>query len=172
MDNSSAHQFTLTSANVISDFPSRHNHRRCVKEAIQAARTRCEALGMNLTPLREQILELVWSRHGPIGAYDILEKLKSGGRKAAPNTVYRALEFLQESGLVHRLDTLNAFIGCPTPEDPHAAQFLICTGCGLAAEVSDPVVKKALEAQANQLGFQMSGQTVEISGLCGQCRHA
>ena len=159
----------MPSPNVISDFPTRHNHRRCVQEAIQAARARCAELGVNLTPLRAQILELVWSRHGPIGAYDILERLKAGGRRAAPNTVYRALEFLQETGLVHRLDTLNAFIGCASPESPHAAQFLICTDCGLAAEVSDPTVNRALAAQAAKLGFHVSAQTVEISGLCEQC---
>lgn len=159
----------MPSPNIISDFPTRHNHRRCVKEALQAGRAHCENIGANLTPLRAQILELVWSRHGPIGAYEILELLKEGGRRAAPNTVYRALEFLQEAGLVHRLDTLNAFIGCANPEQPHTAQFLICTECGLAAEVSDPAVKKALSAQAKKLGFQMSDQTVEISGLCGRC---
>lgn len=159
----------MPSPNVISDFPTRHNHRRCVREAIQAARAHCEKLGVNLTPLRAQILELVWSRHGPIGAYEILERLKAGGRRAAPNTVYRALEFLRETGLVHRLDTLNAFIGCPSPESPHTAQFLICTECGLAAEVSDPAVKEALAAQARKLGFRVAAQTVEISGLCEPC---
>ena len=105
-----------------------------------------------------------------MGAYDILAVLGAEGRSAAPPTVYRALEFLQEQGLVHRLSSLNAFMGCGRPGHPGSGQFLICQSCGNAAELNDGGVERAISRSAASQGFSVHGHTVEISGVCPECR--
>lgn len=158
-------------------FRSRHhNHRACMRDALASAEALCAARGLRLTPLRRRVLELVWESHRPQGAYDLLEKLHGaeGPGAKAPPTIYRTLEWLQAQGLVHRIESLNAFIGCPVPEggegEGHSGQFFICADCGTAAEIHDDEVNAAIRAQARRLGFAVEEQTVEIRGRCPGCR--
>jgi Fur family transcriptional regulator, zinc uptake regulator len=150
-----------------------HDHSRCVSHALDAAEQVCAREGVRFTTLRKRVLELVWQSHKPLGAYDILETLsRDDGRRAAPPTVYRALDFLQEQGLVHRIASLNAFIGCASPEHRHEGQFLICLNCHIAIELDAGGISQAIAAAADSHGFDVQGETVEISGLCSQCREA
>ncbi len=153
-------------------FPRRgHDHGRCVSDALTAAAALCAREGERLTPLRKRVLEFVWSSHQPIGAYAILDRLRTeNGRAVGPPTVYRALEFLVERGLVHRLASLNAFVGCAQPGETHIVQFLICRQCGTAAELDDARVAGALARSAAELGFRIQNQVIELSGLCSHCR--
>lgn len=144
-------------------------HQGCVEWALEAAEQICRRDGLRLTELRREVLRLVWSNHRPVGAYEILESLQKQGR-AAPPTVYRTLDFLQESGLVHRLASLNAFVGCSCPGAPHAGQFLICERCRNLAELNDDRVTEAIARSASVAGFEARGQTVEITGICPACR--
>jgi Fur family zinc uptake transcriptional regulator len=154
-------------------FPrSSHDHTRCISTALREAARVCERDGQRLTPIRRRVLELVWSSHQPIGAYAILEKLKHEGRSAAPPTAYRALEFLLARGLVHRIESLNAFIGCPEPGAEHPVQFLICRRCGVTAEFDDRKVDAALAKSAAARGFAVERRVIELSGLCRSCRDA
>ncbi len=130
----------------------------------------CAEQGLRFTAIRRRVLELVWDSHKPIGAYDILETLGKESKSAAPPTVYRALDFLIEAGLVHRLDSLNAFIGCPDPASSHAGQFLICRGCHTVAELGDADIEKIVALKAEELGFTAVRQMLEIEGLCKLCR--
>ena len=152
------------------DLAAPHDHAVCVDDALARAERLCEERGARLTPVRRRVLELVWRGHRPRGAYDILEDLANEGRRAAPLTVYRALDFLVAHGLVHRLESLNAFIGCTDPGVRHATQFLVCRACGTALEVSDPGVARAVEAAAGAAGFRVEQPMVEIRGLCPRCR--
>jgi Fur family zinc uptake transcriptional regulator len=130
----------------------------------------CEARGAKLTELRRQVLGLVLEAGRPVGAYDLLEKLRGQRRGAAPPTVYRALEFLMEQGLIHKIERLSAFVGCPVHDHHgHAAQFLICGGCGTVQELEDASVRAALDAAAARLGFSIGGVTVEAEGRCAAC---
>lgn len=147
-----------------------HDHARCVADALTTAEELCAGRGARLTGLRRQVLELVWDSHGPIGAYDLLDRLRRLRSGAAPPTVYRALEFLMEQGLVHRINSLNAFIGCAHPDAPHEGQFLICSRCGTTAELDEPTIAQAIEQRARALGFVVEHRTVEITGLCPGCR--
>jgi Fur family zinc uptake transcriptional regulator len=149
-----------------------HDHARCVQRAVATAERVCAAKAVNLTPLRRRVFEIVWRQHEPIGAYEILAELGKDREKAAPPTVYRALEFLQEAGLVHRLDTLNAFMGCDRPEDEHSGQFLVCSQCRRAAEIEDSVLNRALHDRARSLGFRLETSAVEIKAVCTQCARA
>ena len=91
-------------------------------------------------------------------------------RAAAPPTVYRALEFLLDQGLVHKIESLNAFVGCDRPEERHISQFLICTSCKAAVELNDPAITQAVEASAQRSGFSLNRLTIEAQGLCAACR--
>ncbi|MCH7822082.1 MAG: transcriptional repressor [Proteobacteria bacterium] len=130
----------------------------------------CRDSGLRFTALRRRVLALVWESHKPIGAYGILAGLRDDGRRAAPPTVYRALEFLIEAGLVHRLDSLNAFIGCPDPGRMHTGQFLICRDCRTVTELADSDIEGLVAEKAKQLGFTAVRQILEIEGLCKRCR--
>ncbi len=147
-----------------------HDHGRCVADALAAAEAACAQRGARLTVLRRRVLEVVWGSHGPIGAYAILEALRAEGHAGGPPTVYRALDFLIAHGLVHRIERLNAFVGCRNPAHEHSGQFLICSGCGAAAELDDPAIADAVAAAAARLGFSVAGQTVEVEGRCPACR--
>jgi Fur family transcriptional regulator, zinc uptake regulator len=147
-----------------------HDHRHCISSALAAAESRCAALGAQLTPIRRRVLELVWSSHVPIGAYDILAKLAAETGKVQPPTVYRALDFLKAKGLIHRIESRNAFIGCAQPDEKHAGQFLLCRACGDAAELSADRALAALERQAVALGYRIEHRTIELEGLCPQCQ--
>ena len=148
-----------------------HDHSHCISQALETAEALCEQRALRLTALRKRVLELVWSSHKPLGAYDILSVLSdTDGRRAAPPTVYRALDFLLEHGLVHRIASLNAFVGCNHPGQVHQGQFLICRNCHTAVELQRSNIDTAVLASAASVGFSVEGQTVEISGLCAVCR--
>jgi Fur family zinc uptake transcriptional regulator len=147
-----------------------HDHGHCVNQALSKAEAVCRQRGQRLTALRRRVLELVWDNHRPVGAYTLLERMRGERGQVAPTTVYRALDFLQEQGLVHRLASLNAFIGCAFPGARHAEQFLICTSCRQLAELDDNRVTAALKASAEANGFAISRSTVETRGPCPNCR--
>ena len=144
---------------------------------LERAEALCQTRGVQLTPLRRDVLRLVLEADAPIGAYALLDQLKASRAKAAPPTVYRALDFLLEQGLIHRLERLNAFMGCNEALEghdhdhahDHPHQFLICRGCGVTREISDHAVAEAISAAAAKAGFSAARATVEIEGLCGKC---
>jgi len=155
----------------VSPFPrTGHDHERCVVSALRAAEALCEAGGERLTPLRRRVLELVWASHKPVGAYALLDGLKEDGRGAAPPTVYRALEFLLGCGLIHRIESLNAYVGCSHPGESHVTQFLICSACGTAAELHDRRLGEAIGRSAAEHGFSIVSRVIELSGVCARCR--
>lgn len=147
-----------------------HDHDRCRNGALNEAAALCRKRGERLTDIRREVLALVWERHAPIGAYDILAALSATRGRVAPPTVYRALEFLLAQGLIHRIESLNAYVGCPVPTEEHSGQFLICSGCGGAAELSDPRIDAAISAALQNLGFEAERSVVEIKGRCPRCQ--
>jgi Fur family zinc uptake transcriptional regulator len=111
--------------------------------------------------------------HQPMGAYDILAELHRAGKadRIAPPIVYRALEFLMNEGLIHRIESRNAFITCAHPGHETTAQFLICRDCDQVAELETS--EHSLFAEADNLGFSVDHSVVEITGVCAQCqKHA
>ena len=143
-----------------------HNTQIRLAEAEQL----CTATGAKLTPLRKEVLELILNASGPIGAYDLLARLKSNSeRPAAPPTVYRTLEFLLEKGLIHRLTSINAYIPCCHPREGHQAAFLICMQCKNVKEGSSSGLTHQLELLAQSDQFSIHHSIIEISGICQQC---
>lgn len=148
----------------------KHDHSDCVEQALSGADRLCADSGTRLTELRRRVLREVWRGHDAVKAYDILERLGDAERSAKPPTVYRALQFLQEQGLVHRLESLNAFVGCARPRRSHQGQFLICGHCGLVREIHAPAIDAAVRRSAQRAGFSVQRQMVEVLGTCEQCR--
>lgn len=146
-----------------------------IEARLEEAARLCSEQGATLTPLRREVLGLVLSSQHPIGAYALLDHLRQSRSGAAPPTVYRALDFLLERGFVHKVERLNAFIGCPSAMDHarhehgHAVQFLICTSCGRVTETEDEGIASAIARAAERVGFRHTRATVEIEGLCRAC---
>jgi len=142
--------------------------------ALARAAAACEQHGAKLTELRRDVLGLILEAPGPAGAYELLERLRARRPGAAPPTVYRALDFLLEQRLIHRIERLAAFVGCldehaHEPGHDHAAQFLICRGCGHVIEIEDAELAHALAAAARRAGFSVARTTIEAEGLCAAC---
>jgi Fur family transcriptional regulator, zinc uptake regulator len=146
-----------------------HDHRRCVREALASAERICRDNGARLTPVRRRVLELIWESHEAVKAYDILDRLGEASGRAKPPTVYRALDFLMEQGLIHRVESTNAFVGCRHPEHAHEFQLLICDSCSHVEEIEVPGVSRAVNQHATDSGFQVREQTIEVRGLCAEC---
>ena len=141
----------------------------------------CARRGVRLTELRRQVLGLVLDSPKPAGAYEMLERLRPGHKGAAPPTIYRALDFLLEQGLIHKVERLSAFVGCAhgieaSEQDGHdhhhTVQFLICNRCGRVQELNDPAIGRSLIKAASGSGFVIQGATVEADGVCGACERA
>jgi Fur family zinc uptake transcriptional regulator len=141
-----------------------------VNNALKQADLLCKRKNVRLTPLRRQVLGLVWQNQKPAGAYLILDQLqKQQERRAAPPTVYRALEFLIEQGLIHKISSLNAFIACTQPDTVHVPQFFICKACGNALELNSPMISETILNRAQEMQFEIEEQVVEVSGQCTHC---
>ncbi|MFN3973069.1 MAG: Fur family transcriptional regulator [Gemmobacter sp.] len=147
----------------------RHDHDACAGTALAQAAALIQARGLRLTPVRRRVLEILLEAHRAMGAYDVLARLASEGFGHQPPVAYRALDFLVEQGLAHRIQRLNAFTACMHPGEVHAPAFLICGTCNIVAEAPAAPVRAALDAAAAALGFRIERSTVEALGLCPAC---
>jgi Fur family zinc uptake transcriptional regulator len=147
-----------------------HDHVRCINAAINRAHEICDNANVRLTSTREAILKLLWQSHQPLGAYQLQQQLtKVSDKPIAPPTIYRAIEFLTDLGLVHRIPSLNAYVGCPFPNSDHSNIFLICESCKTVAEIADNRVNTLLEGLSDKANFKPKSQTIELFGLCPNC---
>jgi Fur family zinc uptake transcriptional regulator len=162
-----------------------HDHARCTADALKHAEVLCAERAQRLTPIRRQVLEVLLESHKPLGAYEIMDRAAAssgsaaasgkkpapGGTRPAPITVYRALDFLRDNGLVHRIESRNAFVACV---NNHASGdlvvFLICEHCGAVGEAASAAVADQLKAAARSAGFTPKAPVIEISGVCAHCR--
>lgn len=151
-----------------------HDHRPCLADTLQRAESTYEELGMRLTPLRKQVLSEIAGSHTAVGAYDVLDRLsRQTGRRLAPISVYRALDSLVETGLVHRLESRNAFFACHAKHAANLRQIILaCEQCNTVAEIGGDDVIKEIGRLAETAGFTTARTLVEISGTCGRCSKA
>jgi Fur family transcriptional regulator, zinc uptake regulator len=148
-----------------------HDHDRCAADTLAHAEVLCAARSQRLTPLRRQVLEVLAASHKPLGAYEIMDRMASKGERPAPITVYRALTFLLENGLVHRIESRNAFLACAHNHDAGAlVVFLICDHCGAVGEAPASAVGETLALAARKAGFRPRMSVIEMTGTCSHCR--
>ena len=150
-----------------------HDHQRCTADALKHAEALCVERSQRLTPIRRQVLEVLLESHNPLGAYEIMDRTAAHGTRPAPITIYRALDFLRENGLVHRIESRNAFVACV---NNHASGdlvvFLLCERCGAVGEAPSAAVADQLKAAARAAGFTPKAPVIEIAGICAHCREA
>lgn len=151
---------------------AQHDHSHCSGDVMARAVALAEAQGVKLTPVRRRVLEILLEEHRALGAYDVLQRLAAEGFGNQPPVAYRALDFLVENGLAHRIRRLNAFAACMHPGEAHAPAFLICRACNHVAEAPAAPVRAALDAAAAALGFSIERSNIEALGLCPGCREA
>lgn len=147
-----------------------HDHQHCIDTALNAAERICKDQGLRFTASRKRVLKIIWDNHEAIKAYDILERLQQIDASAKPPTAYRALDFLLDNGFIHRIESLNSYIGCPNPEHVHHFQLLICEQCGLVKEMDNPQLAAQLESAATKHDFSIRHQVIEVHGVCQACR--
>lgn len=155
----------------ISRFPKPgHDHRLCLKRGLERARAAFQSRGERLTSLRETIFRTLAASHSALGAYDIIARLRERGREVAPISVYRVLESLRAAGLVHRLESRNAFVVCfGGHERDRPVLFMVCDSCGTVAESAPGPIAESVSEAAGEAGFQPTGTVLEVSGLCRHC---
>ncbi|HZC55631.1 MAG TPA: Fur family transcriptional regulator [Xanthobacteraceae bacterium] len=165
-----------------------HDHDRCTSAAIAHAEAHCAQRAQRLTPIRRHVLEALLASHKPLGAYEIIEHLaqKNSAQqnsaqqtlaaqktRPAPITIYRALDFLRENGLVHRIESRNAFVACAHNHgDNDLVVFLICEKCGAVGEAPGGGAAEALKSSARAAGFAPKSPLIEIAGICSHCRES
>ncbi len=147
-----------------------HDHSTCIADGIAAADAHCRAAGLQFTPVRRRVLELLLEAHKAMGAYDLLDILRTEGLGSQPPIVYRALDFLVTNGFAHKIERLNAFVACSHPTDQHAPLFMFCRICRTVAEVPSEVTHGRLGAAEDDAGFQIERVVMEAEGLCPNCQ--
>lgn len=148
-----------------------HNHDHCIESALAHAEKRCRERGARFTPIRRKVLQLIWESHQAAKAYDLLDRIKPFDRGATPMTIYRALQFLQDQGFIHRVETLNAFVGCSHMEHQHQHEImlLICESCQQIEERPAPNMIEMMHEEIANSSFHAKRSTIEIYGTCHSC---
>lgn len=144
--------------------------RAVVDKRLDTAAKICAARGAQFTSQRRAVFRLILEARTPITAYELLDLLRVSHARATPATIYRAIEFLVANDLIHKVESLSAFIPCiEVAGHGHAAQFYICQRCGAVAERDNAAVLEALKAAAAEIGFRSGNVIVEVEGLCSAC---
>ncbi|HLS51445.1 MAG TPA: Fur family transcriptional regulator [Burkholderiaceae bacterium] len=140
-----------------------------IKAQLKTAEQLCLRRNKRLTPMRRKVLQILLQHGRSLKAYELLEEVRKDHTNAAPPTVYRALDFLVDEGLIHRLDAVNAWTACLDADgEPHNV-LIVCTECGVVAELSDPPLSHQLSHTAKQAGFIMANPETELRALCTPC---
>ncbi|MCA8882655.1 MAG: transcriptional repressor [Rhodobacteraceae bacterium] len=148
----------------------RHDHAACIQQGVQAVDGFCKKAGLQFTPVRRRVLEILLQRHRALGAYEILDVLREEGLGSQPPVAYRALDFLVSHGFAHKIERLNAFIACAHPGQRHAPVFMICRTCNAVAEADLAPDKAVLDRAAKAAGFIIERTVVEAVGVCPNCQ--
>ncbi|AFO89619.1 transcriptional repressor (plasmid) [Phaeobacter inhibens] len=147
-----------------------HDHSHCISDGIAVADAHCRANGLQFTPVRRRVLEILLQAHRAMGAYDLLDILRGEGLGSQPPIAYRALDFLVKNGFAHKIERLNAFVACSHPGDDHAPVFMICRTCNAVAEAPSQTSNGRLGAAAREAGFLIERTVMEAEGLCPKCQ--
>lgn len=148
---------------------AKHDHDSCVADAVSSVEARCQSAGLQFTPVRKRVLEILLEEHRALGAYEILDRLRDENLGSQPPVAYRALDFLTKHGFVHKIERLNAFIACAHPHDVHTPAFLICRECNSVAEAETDLTQGRLAQIASATGFSIERAILEAEGLCPNC---
>ncbi|WP_146592141.1 transcriptional repressor [Puniceibacterium confluentis] len=147
-----------------------HDHASCIASNLETVSQTCSEQGLQLTPVRRRVVEILLQKHRAMGAYDVLDHLREEGLGSQPPVAYRALEFLVKHGFAHKIERLNAFVACAHPGEHHAPAFLICRDCDAVAEAHIADAARTVRDAAAEIGFAVERMVIEAEGLCPACR--
>lgn len=146
---------------------------RSLERAVRKAGEAFEEHNLRFTKLRQQVFGEIAATHASIGAYEILEKLAAKGTRLAPISVYRAIDALIEAGVIHRLESKNAYFACRRLDHDFEKSgrplVLACESCGTVAEVDSKGIFETIDSVAEEVSFKPRVRFVEVSGLCPKC---
>ena len=140
-----------------------------MEKNIQEAEQYCKENGLNFTPVRRKVLEILLHKNTAIGAYEILDLLREAGFKNQPPVAYIALDFLVQNGFAHKIEQLNSFIGCTHPGKDHSPAFMICRNCDSVSEEEALTRNFSVSQIASKAGFTVDKAVIEARGLCHSC---
>jgi Fur family zinc uptake transcriptional regulator len=143
-----------------------------LEAALAMADAYCRERGEKLTPIRRKVLELLLNSGRATKAYSLLDDMRQIHPGSAPPTVYRALDFLLSAGLIHRIESINAFAVCHDLTQCQHGILVVCQQCGNVTELHEPKLRQALVAQIEAAGYRLAGDGIELKGLCAQCQAA
>lgn len=156
-----------------------HNHEQCRAAALERAERLCREQGLRLTAQRRMVLDVMLENHAPVTAYEIMDRIGEISHRPSPISVYRALDFLVASGLVHRIESRNAFLACSSEhraagsgEKAPTLLFMLCEACGAASEAESTDLTDLIGTLAGRSGFGVASSIIEVKGLCAACRQA
>jgi Fur family zinc uptake transcriptional regulator len=151
-----------------------HDHGACERQAIRHAEAISRREGLRFTEQRRKVLEALLLSHVPASAYDVIDRIASNGKRLAPVSVYRALDFLTQHNFAHRIESKNAYVACDRGDEcePGATLFLICDNCGAAGEASSEALGKIVANETRARDFLPRLRVLEVRGLCARCRAA
>jgi len=147
-----------------------HDHNCCIQNTVDVADKHCKQAGLQLTPIRKRVLEILLEEHRALGAYEILDRLRQEKLGSQPPVAYRALDFLVKNGFAHKIERMNAFVACTQPGEAHTPVFMICRECDTVAESTSELSQGQLGRTAKDLGFSIERIVIEAEGLCPNCQ--
>lgn len=161
-----------TSAHSARAHERTHAHSDSQEAALTLAEEYCRERGEKLTPIRRKVLELLLNSGRATKAYSLLDDMRQIHPGSAPPTVYRALDFLLSAGLVHRIESINAFTVCHDLTQCQHGILVVCQQCGSVTELHQPKLRQALVAQIEDAGYRLASDEIELKGLCAACQAA
>ena len=144
-------------------------HQDCINDAIEVAQRVCDEHSSRFTALRKRVLQLVWARHEPVKAYDLLAELQKEDHSAKPATIYRTLDFLLDHGLIRKIHSKNSYVGCANPDIERPCFILVCNNCNSVTEKHDEEYYQLIKNISKRHQFKLSDSSFEIDGVCSNC---
>lgn len=138
--------------------------------ALSLADAFCQQQGERLTPIRRKVLALLLTSGRATKAYSLLDEMRKVHPGSAPPTVYRALDFLLSVGLVHRVESINAFAACHDLTHCHHGMLLVCQQCGAVSEMHEPELERVLLDKIQRSGYRLASDAAELKGVCPECQ--
>ena len=147
-----------------------NNHHKCIDSALKNAEKICADKKLQFTPIRKTVFKLIWQSHSPLKAYDILEELQKEDPSEKPITIYRALDFLLNNRMIHKIESQNTYLGCTHPGELHNCYFTICKKCNVVHEGCESNFLGGIYETLKKEDFMVNHITLEIQGICKNCR--
>lgn len=141
-----------------------------VKQVLLRAELFCTHHKERLTKPRLEVLRIIASSEKSLGAYEILEELSHTMKSPKPPTAYRAIEFWQKTGFIHRIESQSSYVLCQADHLHQGGQFMVCESCGSIIETHVCKLPDTLKKKVDENGFIASSWHIEIHGVCQKCQ--